>query len=676
GGYTAEARWLMRQLVLAGCAEAKVGFAIHCSAQAFGITVKSFPDARTVGRAIREGGLFGLLQIGWEISRAESFGTSSDGTTHRGITVESRHITIKAPDYRDSKSLEDPEQWKWSTRLLGVERALDHTADRQHAGMVGIARDISEIYTNSSLSIRYHDMLSWQDYYSKMKFQVMDHASDGIKAHRADGELKKRIAREDLGKANEYRLRDDLERYMETIAAIPEKEINEQLKIYQNLTFTSSATDKFQAAVSVIRQRFGDEEYERLPAMKQDIIDLFIRGGCCAHKDLNAFKYGTVKMGKYWTDPKYPDRPAPVLLPNKANASTINNASSNSAAARKATTSSQRGGIKAAELAGALYHHNNSKKGYQDKFVFAFRETRKDRYGDHHLGKDIEHFPDTSNTRYQSYSYASAHLVRYHDLHVELIKDICSAKTAGDTENHVESNVLKALHCDSTYTEWCAMAIYGLLVSWIYLRIVRESNSGVPINLLDTVELHRRISYFCMKISLRPSIIFDLDYPETELTLDGQPVADRELLQTIRLQEKELPHLRGVISALFHGCAEGWIRFTPEFVPGGPIDLLSPRLRRLLHLPAVNDGNEGFLGSWRVKTKAAPNISPENFSSRERCQRNDTEAFIEALCKDEDHKYIRKLVRSREKEHGHQDFGKQFVEELQRRAKEAREKVL
>lgn len=71
GQYTAVARELARTLTYAGCAAEKIEYAVKACAKAFGIKIRRrFMSARTVARAIDEGGKYGILQVGQEIMNA------------------------------------------------------------------------------------------------------------------------------------------------------------------------------------------------------------------------------------------------------------------------------------------------------------------------------------------------------------------------------------------------------------------------------------------------------------------------------------------------------------------------------------------------------------------------------------------------------------------------------
>jgi hypothetical protein len=72
GQYSATARELARTLTHAGCAAEKIEFAVKSCARAFGIDIKGnrFMSARTVARAVDEGGKYGEIQLAREILEA------------------------------------------------------------------------------------------------------------------------------------------------------------------------------------------------------------------------------------------------------------------------------------------------------------------------------------------------------------------------------------------------------------------------------------------------------------------------------------------------------------------------------------------------------------------------------------------------------------------------------
>jgi hypothetical protein len=76
---------------------------------------------------------------------------SSDGTSHRNIKYEARHLTYAAPTY--TVNLNEP-QTAFRTRVVDIDHALDHTAQSQYEGWEIASRKIADTYQNSPLSRR------------------------------------------------------------------------------------------------------------------------------------------------------------------------------------------------------------------------------------------------------------------------------------------------------------------------------------------------------------------------------------------------------------------------------------------------------------------------------------------------------------------------------------------
>ncbi|KAJ7132017.1 hypothetical protein C8R44DRAFT_612781, partial [Mycena epipterygia] len=177
--YSAVSRELARNLTFAGCSAAKVEFVVNSCVRAFGIKVRRrFMSHRTVGRAIDEGGKYGEIQLGREIMDAPGFVESSDGTTHRGITVESRHITLLVPSYDPATDDSDKLTWKHQTWFVEVALALDHTGQHQFEGTMEALNRIADTYTRSPLSAQDKRVMHKNDYWRKKIGELKDHAAD------------------------------------------------------------------------------------------------------------------------------------------------------------------------------------------------------------------------------------------------------------------------------------------------------------------------------------------------------------------------------------------------------------------------------------------------------------------------------------------------------------------
>ncbi|GBE89365.1 hypothetical protein SCP_1600260 [Sparassis crispa] len=322
----------------ASCAGDKIKYAITACGQAFGIKVARGISHCTAGRAKQEAGVYGLMQLGREISNAPAFGESTDGTTHRKITYEARHITLAVPK---------------------VAPALDHTAQRQFKGSQQLAEKISQTYSNSPLATHEGQSMETNDWIRKQVMQNMDHAADGKKKFKLCQDWKEDVTHRDLG-----RERMDVLSSAELVTAICSISADDIRQVAGDAT-ELSLEEKSKIRLRLLERQLGDISFNELPSTQQRLIDLFIFGGCCGHKNLNAFKYGVVAMGMKWENMELPP---PVLLANKANDAVIKlGQNADSAAVQRAMDSSAHGGIKLTALAGALFRHKNDDTGYQDR---------------------------------------------------------------------------------------------------------------------------------------------------------------------------------------------------------------------------------------------------------------------------------------------------------------------
>jgi hypothetical protein len=124
---------------------------------------------------------------------------STDSTSHRGITLEGTHFTVKATSYQEDIDITNPANQKWVTRVFGVEKALDHTAAEQHCGLVNNINQIVSSYSASPLTKHLNDHLTFNKLFQKLNFQSGDHVADGKKFRALNKDLKDSIVLEILG---------------------------------------------------------------------------------------------------------------------------------------------------------------------------------------------------------------------------------------------------------------------------------------------------------------------------------------------------------------------------------------------------------------------------------------------------------------------------------------------
>ncbi|PPQ84189.1 hypothetical protein CVT26_012756 [Gymnopilus dilepis] len=665
GTYTPEARRLFRALSKAGCAGDRVCDAIKACARAFGIAVLRLPSRRTVHRARDEGGMFADVQTGREISQCEGFGASSDGTTNRKITFESNHITLQCPTYTPGVDDSDRSTWTSQTRFVKVEPAIDHKAQTQFEGTKKLAEQIASAYSNSPLAERDGAKMEADDWFRKQEFQNMDHASDGKKKLNLCAEYKKDVIAGDLGREALKAL--ETGEFVKSLAALTKDDVE---KAYRQAKFeVENESDLDRATVTkLIEKIVGQTVLDSMSDHDREVLLAITFAGCCAHKDMNAFKYGTTKLERGWEER---NKTPPVLLANKANAATIRLGNADSAAVQQAIDSSSRGGVKLVSLAAALFNHSDDKRGYQEMH----RVFMKDEKLAFHGIKDESRFPDANNTRFNSHTKGACELITYLDSYFRLIES-CRDSKASPGFNHVEATLYKGLQDISTITELAAESLYGISVSWLYMAMVRGKKGEVR-NLLDQdlIDLHRRLPDFCDAIAANPDLLLEESISDfSNVTLDGKPWSHPNTVLAIRVLKDELPDLKGAISDMFSGAAEGWRQFTQEFAPGGALDSLTPEQRARIFIPATNDANEGALGSWRVWLRYHPSSTAAGFSNKIRLERNNTESFIEKHCNEADHKYVMRTVRARGASGENSRFHQELLEAQRERIRAYRQK--
>ncbi|KAJ6563792.1 hypothetical protein B0H19DRAFT_942359 [Mycena capillaripes] len=642
GQYHAKSRELARNLTYAGCPAAKVEFAVRSCADAFGIKIRCrFMSRRTVSRAIDEGGKYGEIQLGREINEAPGFIESSDGTSHRGITVESRHITLLVPSYAPDADDSDKSTWTHHTRFIEVAPALDHTAQRQFEGSMEAAARIADAYTRSPLATLENRAMETDDYYRKKQGECKDHAADGKKEFNISAEHKSNIIIRNLGRTAMDDEDLQTSQILTTMLAITDEDLEIEGKLSQEELLALSPEERSKLTTQVLEYKIGQEKFSALSTEEQETKCMHVFGGCCCHKDLNVLRIAYAAVQRlYDTDLNLTP---PVLLANKANSATIRLGADDptNAAVQNAIEASTSGAIKLLQLLGSLLRHKDGERGYQQRCTIFMRQRQFDLYGI----VNADPFPDVSNTRYSSFTYGAAYVVCFHGLIQELLDETIDAKAKSGQPNHVEHLILKGLNCAETMSHMVAIALYGVSVGWGYMAIVRGS-AGKPVNLLSLTPLHRRLPLFCANLAANPWRILDHTTPPDQLTIDGLPFRDPFLIDCIRQLRPGLPNLFLFISTLFSGAETGWIRFTPEFHVGGTFDRLTPDQRALIGcIPATNDRNEGKLGGYRNHMKYHPNSTTHSYSNETRVQDNNTECFIKKYCDKAVEKFVMREVR-------------------------------
>ncbi|KAF8880977.1 hypothetical protein BD779DRAFT_1445829 [Infundibulicybe gibba] len=628
GGLIKESmRTMSRELVKLGVPVKNVSEAVHSVADGLSIAVTGDISTRSVGRLTLEGGIAAKLQLVHEIENAASLTLSGDGTTHKHINYESRHIALQVPDYR--ATIPSAEFYPWTdlaVRLVGISSAPNHTSQEQMKGWKDFVDEAYGLWNSSPAGKR--KAIDYHNFYLKSLAMGTDHANDQKKLKKLFQDTKRFCDREVRGERALLMLAPT--ELIHVVCQLTEKKIAD--------AGGQGAWDALQATEQARRneclhqdllQEYGERAYNALPPAQQKEVDFFVWGGCCMHKDLNAHKGGNARMMAYWSSNNIV---GPTLLMNKDNDAAA--ALGKSAARTRAEDVSSAGGVKLTSLMGSLFHHRDDKKGQQESTAIFFESQ---------VGYTIS-FPDTSNTRYQSHSEAAAEVIVHLPVYIRFL-DFIRNKKESRAFNHMEANIWKALHDIPTLTELCVLALYGQAITHPYMRQVRGANRQTS-NLLELGPLHKKVKAHLRTLIKHPELLYGPEATYSTGSMDGQLWDCPEAVYAVQALAGGLPHIHGTLVAFLEGALETWERFSTEFSEDGEIANTSDIQRHRAWMPTTNDHNEGALGSLRVGKRKAPNMTLETYNARKMYKHNDTRAFVETqLTHPEDHAFLRRLAR-------------------------------
>ncbi|KDQ50350.1 hypothetical protein JAAARDRAFT_200032 [Jaapia argillacea MUCL 33604] len=584
GVFTESARALIRDLAKHGVPSSRIDSTIHVFAAAMGVAVEGHVSERTVNQVILEGGVASMIQVVEEVHVAEAIALSGDGSTLRSQNVESKHVLLPARSYEPVNSDSPPKPGpRFVNRSLGIMPSIDHKSETQFQGWKDAVCDMYELYNQTPNGKQYP--INPAEFAANIAGMCSDHAADQKKLARFIEQWKKKCLREiageqlllemELPELMEFLFRES-ERNIKSIGGIERWEaLPEEERIKQNKeTYKRTC------------QELGEESFAKLTDTERKTLETFVWGGCCMHKAMNATKGGYQKMSLAWG---VANLDGPVKLMNKDNAAAAAKGGE-TAAKERAEEVSQGGAFKALSLAGLVFHNNkDDKKGHQDNVKL---------HGQASMATNILNFPDTSNTRYQSYEHAAEEVVINREFYVSYLHFIGEKKGNGEL-NHMEANVLKAFEDVPTLTEMVVLVLYSQAISQPYMRFVRKSDQELT-NLLDLGPLHDQVKIHCQQIVDNPEILLSPDATYVHGALDGQQWHRPEAIYAAIRMMPNLPDLRTMVVAFFKGALETWERFTTEFLPGGVIANLSEAQREKIFIKPTNDDNEGGLGIARI----------------------------------------------------------------------------
>jgi hypothetical protein len=370
-----------------------------------------------------------------------------------------------------------------------------------------------------------------------------------------------------------------------------------------------------------------------LPDDERRAAEFLVRAGCCMHKDLNSVKGGNTAMMDSWELNGFE---RPMLLANKDNAATLQQPSETVTGVQlRALEVSGRGGVKTCSLAGAIFNNKDDKKGQQDTHRFYFERIKG----------ILSTFPDTSNTRYQSYCEAAAELLTYLNEYITFLEQVRDKKEKRNF-SHIEENLYNALHDGPTLTELAVLTLYAAAITHPYMRSVRGPGTE-NVNILDLGPLHDEVMNHLELIIENPHLLISPNASFKLGALDGQEWQNPGAVEAVHklAEEGKLPHLCEAFVAFCGGALETWERFSIEFEAGGIIDRSSKAERDSAFMASTNDANEGALGSYRLHARQKPLTSMHSHNAQAQFKRNETQAFIDATFTAVDHQYTMRKAR-------------------------------
>ncbi|KEP45562.1 hypothetical protein V565_260290, partial [Rhizoctonia solani 123E] len=621
GAYTPQIRSLCRPLVMSGVAAIQVPKVIRVCTRAFGIEPGPLPNPRSVGRFITEGGVAAKIQVGNALAAAKGVTTSMDSTSHRNINFSSMHIMANSSESHNQL-------------YLAVESTTDHTSQTQ----VNVLKDTIDSICDTTrrapkCEIGPEVTPCTSDIARKLYGVNGDHANDQLKVAQLEKEWKIDSWINYLGNLKLLSLGDsDSKAFYESLHAAAETEVG-GAKAFSNLP-TANQEDILAAEYQKHIQAVGKAEFDNTePVIKQD-MSCVVRGGCCAHKDMNATKGGTTAMAAFWR--ANPHLLSPVKLYNKDNDATISLSDPSGEileAEKRAFLVTESGAIKLCSLAGAAYNHKDDKKGHHDSYTFYFYE----KYG------QLRYFPNTSAVRYSSFIDAATELCTSHCAYIDYMEHIRKQKATGML-NHLESNIVKALNCSATLAELLCMALYGQIISKPYIRSVRSATVAGK-GLADLAFLHTQVKQHLEEVISHPSLVLELKSCKSLVAFDSSKWESPKVLTALQKHRSGLPYLTELFVAFCQGALQTWARFTDELSPSAPIALLTSEQRDRAFMPPTNDANEGALGTWRVWARRFPSLTLHRFNAIIMNRANQTKTYIDQTLTLKQHKWVRTEAR-------------------------------
>ncbi|KAF8801161.1 hypothetical protein BYT27DRAFT_7262198 [Phlegmacium glaucopus] len=315
GIFTEETRNVVCILVRAGCSQKYVNKVIVTVLKSAGIETVGSISRPTISWIVREGFYAAQIQLGYEMKNAESMTFSADGTGHRSINYNSRHVNYKAEAYMSGSSKQHQ-----VTRFLGIQSSKDGTSEESVKDWQEILDGIVALYNRSPFGKRAGGLFRIVDILIKLAGFHTDHCAGEKKTVCLIGNLKNDAIDQVLG---EEAMLDKTPEEIELLLREAEKKMFQSVggKVKWDALSDSTKSEKQAIMFEGLIAELGKEAFEMLSPEEKHILKLFIWAGCGCHKDLNTVRGGYSAVIHWWIQHNHLD--GPVLLPNRDNAPVI-----------------------------------------------------------------------------------------------------------------------------------------------------------------------------------------------------------------------------------------------------------------------------------------------------------------------------------------------------------------
>ncbi|KAJ7271430.1 hypothetical protein B0H12DRAFT_1215982 [Mycena haematopus] len=158
-----------------------------------------------------------------------------------------------------------------------------------------------------------------------------------------------------------------------------------------------------------------------------------------------------------------------------------------------------------------------------------------------------------------------------------------SYSSASNLCNHMEQNIVKAIHCPKTISQMIVFVLFCMSTMHPYALQVRGPGTEM-LNMLDLGPLHNSVKLHIRKLIEHPNILLSTSSDAYKLaTLDGKPWSDEKAWAACVRLAPTHPDIVPLMVAGLKDALECFERFTAEFAVGGRVDLATATERLAAH---------------------------------------------------------------------------------------------